>query len=324
MGRPLKNKVDWFHYDAGAMNGRTIKILRGRFGAEGYAVWFMTLDILSQQDGLYFDFSDPIDWEYYVTEIGIDEEKLIKVLDLLAKLKAIDPECYTQKIIWVQNFADRLSSLWDDRKCDPPRNPLKIVSSGENPVSSGENPVNRRESTQSRVEKSRVEKSRVEPPYNPPIDGKPLALATNGDRLPLASATNGSKKRVKDRIQYAEFVSMTDDEHSSLVAKHGENKVREMIEILDNYKGSSGKKYKSDYRAILSWVVDKINKEQPSARGQPDGKLGNVGRLLNLAAKFAREDGRNGQDRNGDDAGVFAVDLPAIEAGERQGPDGYD
>jgi hypothetical protein len=35
-----------------------------------------------------------------------------------------------------------------------------------------------------------------------------------------------------------------------------------LVEILDNYKGSTGKKYKSDYRAILSWCVDKLNEEK--------------------------------------------------------------
>ena len=34
-----------------------------------------------------------------------------------------------------------------------------------------------------------------------------------------------------------------------------------MIEILDNYKGAKGKRYKSDYRAILTWVVDRYNED---------------------------------------------------------------
>ena len=34
-----------------------------------------------------------------------------------------------------------------------------------------------------------------------------------------------------------------------------------MIEILNNYKGSKGKKYKSDYMAILNWVVERYNEE---------------------------------------------------------------
>ena len=35
-----------------------------------------------------------------------------------------------------------------------------------------------------------------------------------------------------------------------------------IIKTLHNYKMSSGKKYKSDYHAIFTWVIDKYNKEK--------------------------------------------------------------
>ena len=55
---------------------------------------------------------------------------------------------------------------------------------------------------------------------------------------------------------------MTNDEYSSLVAKVGsEESAGRCIEILDNYKGAKGAKYKSDYRAILNWVIGKYSEE---------------------------------------------------------------
>jgi len=71
-----------------------------------------------------------------------------------------------------------------------------------------------------------------------------------------------NNKNKKIYIQYAEFVKMTEDEYNKLVTKYGEKKVKRMIEVLDNYKGATGKKYKSDYRAILNWVADKVLKEK--------------------------------------------------------------
>ena len=71
----------------------------------------------------------------------------------------------------------------------------------------------------------------------------------------------------KEKIQFAEFVSMTNDEYKSLVAKLGsEENVTLCIKILDNYKGSKGAKYKSDYRAILSWVIYKFNEKNNNAK----------------------------------------------------------
>ena len=67
-----------------------------------------------------------------------------------------------------------------------------------------------------------------------------------------------STKIEPKKTQYAEFVSMTEEEYQKLITNYGEEATKKCIETLDNYKGSSGKKYKSDYRAILTWVVDKI------------------------------------------------------------------
>lgn len=66
-----------------------------------------------------------------------------------------------------------------------------------------------------------------------------------------------SKKR-----KYAEFVSMTESEYQKLLDEHGEENTKELISILNNYKGSKGKKYKSDYLAILNWVVDRLYEKQ--------------------------------------------------------------
>ena len=56
---------------------------------------------------------------------------------------------------------------------------------------------------------------------------------------------------------------MKQSEYDTLVEKHGKAATDKFIEVLDNYKGANKKKYDSDYRAILSWVVDKVKKEHP-------------------------------------------------------------
>lgn len=63
------------------------------------------------------------------------------------------------------------------------------------------------------------------------------------------------------KYKYGEFVTLTRDEYAKLCAEYSEDGAKRMIEILDNYKGSKGRKYKSDYRAILNWVVDRYNEE---------------------------------------------------------------
>jgi len=87
-----------------------------------------------------------------------------------------------------------------------------------------------------------------------------------------APAEQSTKKPQK--IKYADFVSLTNAEYEALVAKLGEDGAKRCIEILDNYKGSTGRKYKSDYRTILNWVVQRYEEEQSRKRGdKPSGNI---------------------------------------------------
>ena len=68
------------------------------------------------------------------------------------------------------------------------------------------------------------------------------------------------------KTAYAEFVSLTGAEYQKLTGAHGEDGAKKIIEILDNYKGASGKRYSSDYRAILNWVVARYKQEEIQKR----------------------------------------------------------
>ena len=97
------------------------------------------------------------------------------------------------------------------------------------------------------------------------------------------SAARQRKHREKKKLQleqkkskritrdYAEFVKLTEEEYQKLLEKHGQAKLDRIIEKLDNYKGSSGRTYKDDYRAINSWVVNEINKEMPAVENKYEG-----------------------------------------------------
>ncbi|MBQ6403805.1 MAG: hypothetical protein IJI27_07860 [Oscillospiraceae bacterium] len=113
---------------------------------------------------------------------------------------------------------------------------------------------NREKATQ----RKRDERKRQEDPEPPPEDPAP------------------EEKKPK-KIKYAEFVSMTEEEHRKLCEKYGEPFAAACIETLSNYKGSKGKTYKSDYLAILNWVVDRVNEKQPHLRRAPQAgaKSGN-------------------------------------------------
>lgn len=96
-------------------------------------------------------------------------------------------------------------------------------------------------------------------------DLKTTQIKPNGfENETQKNQSKGKESKVKEnkikenKIHYADLVTMTNVEYEKLVNTYGKSFVNECIYILDNYKGSCGKKYESDYKAILSWVVDRV------------------------------------------------------------------
>ena len=95
-----------------------------------------------------------------------------------------------------------------------------------------------------------------------------------GTKTATLNRVNKTKKdnnTDEEKIEYADNVKMTLKEYEKLKERfHGnETAVKKCIEILDNYKGSKGATYKNDYKAILSWVVGKYEKEYGTSRPSP-------------------------------------------------------
>lgn len=97
-------------------------------------------------------------------------------------------------------------------------------------------------------------------------------------------AKKSKKTQEEPKVQFAEHVFMTNDEYQKLLDTHGEADTARLIEILDNYKGSNGKRYESDYRAILSWCRDRLAEQKAK-----EAKRGIVGKADRRAPADGKE-----------------------------------
>lgn len=107
----------------------------------------------------------------------------------------------------------------------------------------------------------------------------------------------GKEKKLKEskaKSTYAENVTMTPIEYEKLIEEHGQTKTTELIEILNNYKASSGRQYKSDYATMFSWVIKRYEEDKQKA-GQIKGKKSSTQLLIDKIKKMEDE---NGQDSN--------------------------
>lgn len=70
-----------------------------------------------------------------------------------------------------------------------------------------------------------------------------------------------SKKAEPEKISIAEFVKVTSEELEKLQLEFG-SALTPMVDKLNSYKGSTGKRYRSDYHTLRGWVKDKILEEK--------------------------------------------------------------
>ena len=98
-----------------------------------------------------------------------------------------------------------------------------------------------------------------EPGPPPPVEGE----GEPQEAPPAGEKSKKPKKPKPEKVRYAEFVHMQEAEYQKLVDRFGKDAADKAIEILDNYKGSKGKKYADDYRAILNWTMDRVREKHP-------------------------------------------------------------
>ena len=67
---------------------------------------------------------------------------------------------------------------------------------------------------------------------------------------------------IKKKIQVREFVYISQTELNKLYSEYLEHEVSWMLDKLNDYKASTGKKYKCDYSAINVWVKKAFEKEK--------------------------------------------------------------
>ena len=69
----------------------------------------------------------------------------------------------------------------------------------------------------------------------------------------------------QEKQKYLDFIMLTEEEHAKLIELCGKFVLAELMEDLNNYIGSTGRKYKSHYFTIRAWY--RKNKPNPKKRG---------------------------------------------------------
>lgn len=153
MARPKKQTVDYFpHY---CNHKKTIYILENKYGNDGYSFWFKLLEILGNTAGHYINYngSNEGEWEFLQAKTHLSEEKCNEILNMLAKLGAIDNNLWKHRIVCSQNFLDGIADVYRNRRVEIPAMPRfyngKLICDG----------VSTEKSTQTKLKETKLNKT---------------------------------------------------------------------------------------------------------------------------------------------------------------------
>jgi len=244
MARPTKTGLEYFALDVKMDDA--VNIIEAEHGLVGFAIIIKLFQRI-YNEGYYYKWTEK-EQILFSSRVSVDRNLVTTIVEDCIKWGIFNQELYENHTILtsrrIQNHY--LTATYKRVNVEMVKEYLLIdVSDRKNinviRVSDDRNPSTTKDtddkSTQSKVKESKVKESK----------------AKNNAR---------AQKPKPEKIKYADFVSLTNAEYKALVAKLGEEGTERCIEILDNYKGAMGKRYKSDYRAILNWVVERYEEEQ--------------------------------------------------------------
>ena len=222
----MAKETYYFSHDSNAITDTKILNMRADYGLEGYGLYWAIIEMMRNEE----DYKLILNKNTYraiktLTNTTIDIEKFINdCLEDYELFEQDDEKFYSNSLLRRMQEKEKKSVIARE-KAEKRRN--NNATALQQQCSSNANKVNK-----SKVNKSKINENKV------------------------------NKKEQEEKIHFADFVSMTNAEHQKLVSTYGTEFTDQCITVLDNYKGANGKTYKSDYRAILNWVIDKVKEQQ--------------------------------------------------------------
>ena len=252
--------MKWFKHDSNALHDAKIEKLIMKYGIEGYGLYFACVEMIAEKlsaDNMSFELEH--DAELISHKFKIDSKRTEQIMKYCVTLNLFQYSEESNKI-----FCQALSRRVDNTMAQEPQFKVLFEDMKAQKLESNLSNLKLLQETCSIGEESREEKRREEepPPHpvNPPVVKK----------------------------EYAESVLLSEPEWGKLIDKFGEPVARQLVDTLSSCKLAKGYKYKSDYHAILNWVVEKCKAVPLAAkvRAGPGWKCRKCGRWNNHNGSF--------------------------------------
>lgn len=119
MARPIKNNAEYFSHDADMRNDLRIKAIRNKFGLEGYAMYCILLECLTDADNFVLKYGVS-DIELLSADMGVNSAQLKKVIEYMLKINLLQSFKTNTGQVYIKcdTLIKRFSGLLSKRKRD--------------------------------------------------------------------------------------------------------------------------------------------------------------------------------------------------------------
>ena len=255
MAAPIKDSLDYFPFDCGFFEDKTIKGLRAKFQNDGIVVYLYLLCIIYRDNGYYTELDEDLLLDITDT-MHIDEQTVKSILDHLTSRNLFDKGMVEKFRILTSRSIQRRFQVG------------KVRAGGRRKVE-----VKKEYWLLTDNETEKWIELFTQPEADENVVSEPIEHhEEKKEPKPPKEKKAKEKKEVDNKKSYAEDVKLTEEEYNKLCSEFSKAFADKCIAILNNYKMSNGKKYKSDYYAIRNWVIERVQKEYPNLKSQcPQG-----------------------------------------------------
>ena len=123
MPRPKKDVVEYFSHSVNSQSEKAVKVLRHKFGNDGYVAWFVLKEALGRSEGHYLDLRLQDDIDLCAIDCGVDEDRLDAILSCMAERSYINLDLWVKRIVWMPEFVRDLQPVYDKRGRPAPAAP---------------------------------------------------------------------------------------------------------------------------------------------------------------------------------------------------------
>lgn len=270
MARPRKDGMDYFPHDVNATGDKKIEALRILYGNDGYAFYFILLEMIYQEPNFELDVSDAETIQILVKKTEVSQEKFNSMLETAIKRECFDRERYENDRILTSNGIKKRASVVVEKR-DKMRKAYEESKSGkEKRVSDAETPTETPEET------------------------------------PQSKSKREVKEKKKDiKKEYADYVFLTETEYGKLTELLGDDdRDQYFLRFASWISGKTKREQqsRSAYLSILNWHRE----DQKKLRPFPQRQQNNGTQIVNkwdrmIAEEEAKQNGTHGYHQTGTD-----------------------